>query len=531
MANVQLQKTINKTAIDQKQSLEIVQTLLHGGLSSLAYLREFFHDKAFIEQFYESGKVHAYADYADGKLPKRQWEVAGPKTKIQILKRGGSKRADMFLDWLVSCACIPTLPPLTSPQEGGVFKALKDGTLHSLEVYVHPDSDDRERVIEQYTFTVTYTPGAQNGQMLAQLEIDSDGHPTVNLGEYLTLSLCESARITSTLYLLPRFHMRCYCRGWDWTILTACLEAASDALTSLLKQIIKVCSALPELPAKRFLTMRLFYTNDTRKPPKLPGWLPSSSDRVFFAECHGWEKRVQKLQALDSGFYSSSLKIDHLQPIGEDAERSKPGYEPPVFPESLHFKQPLQEPDKANIMAPRDRILSIIESLEPSADDEDFEEAQAVKQPANIPQSDDTIYTQASHVPEMIFGLNKMLQPEVLTQGDTQTQAHMHGRLTNQLTKGTQPKLVPHTINRLEANKQTAKVHKSEGHISCQCSYEEDEGQMACCTYCNTWQHLHCYGMSGLLTEPSNPVNASQEHDRYMAVLGPEVPTAKQLND
>lgn len=39
MATIQIQKTANagtmtKTAIDQKQSLEVVQTMLHGGVSS-----------------------------------------------------------------------------------------------------------------------------------------------------------------------------------------------------------------------------------------------------------------------------------------------------------------------------------------------------------------------------------------------------------------------------------------------------------------------------------------------------------------
>ena len=80
MANVQLQKTVTKTAIDQKQSLEVVQTLLHGGLSSLAYLREFFHDKAFLEQLYDGEKIHPYEDYAAGKLPKKSWEINGSKT-------------------------------------------------------------------------------------------------------------------------------------------------------------------------------------------------------------------------------------------------------------------------------------------------------------------------------------------------------------------------------------------------------------------------------------------------------------------
>ena len=48
MATIQVQKTVNaktftKTAIDQKQSLEVVQTMLHGGVSSQLLL---IHDLA-----------------------------------------------------------------------------------------------------------------------------------------------------------------------------------------------------------------------------------------------------------------------------------------------------------------------------------------------------------------------------------------------------------------------------------------------------------------------------------------------------
>lgn len=61
--------------------------------------RSFFAEKAFDEQLYEmSSRVPSYQDYADGKLPKR----SGVKqTMMQVLRRGRSKRADLFLDWLV----------------------------------------------------------------------------------------------------------------------------------------------------------------------------------------------------------------------------------------------------------------------------------------------------------------------------------------------------------------------------------------------------------------------------------------------
>ena len=107
MANVQLQKTVNatvtKTAIDQKQSLEVVQTMLHGGLSSLAYLRQFFRDGVFEHQYYtfSADRIHPYADYAGGKIKDVGAHANGPKTRMPVLRRGRSKRVNEFLDWIV----------------------------------------------------------------------------------------------------------------------------------------------------------------------------------------------------------------------------------------------------------------------------------------------------------------------------------------------------------------------------------------------------------------------------------------------
>lgn len=47
-----------------------------------------------------SSRVPSYRDYANGKLPPKRSGVA--QTVMQVLRRGRSQRADMFLDWLVS---------------------------------------------------------------------------------------------------------------------------------------------------------------------------------------------------------------------------------------------------------------------------------------------------------------------------------------------------------------------------------------------------------------------------------------------
>lgn len=108
------------------------------------------------------------------------------------LNRKQSKRADVFLDWL----------------EKGVFVALKDGTLKALQVYVHTDPDDRDKVVETYTFTIKYHSDGQGGRLYAGLEIDSPGERGITV------------------------------------------EATSKALHDLLRQIIKTCDELPELPGE-----------------------------------------------------------------------------------------------------------------------------------------------------------------------------------------------------------------------------------------------------------------------------------------
>ena len=63
----------------------------------------FFVETAFDEQVYEmNDHIHPYDDYAAGKLTKDRHGAKSPSTAMRVLRRGRSKRVDMFLDWLVS---------------------------------------------------------------------------------------------------------------------------------------------------------------------------------------------------------------------------------------------------------------------------------------------------------------------------------------------------------------------------------------------------------------------------------------------
>lgn len=112
MANVQIMRQQNTsqiiknaTRLDQKQSLEVVQTMLHSAISSVTYLRELFPSKAYISRWYEyRDTVLPYKEYAAAAahMPLTQDEAKGPRVNIPILQHKRSKRVDVFLDWLVS---------------------------------------------------------------------------------------------------------------------------------------------------------------------------------------------------------------------------------------------------------------------------------------------------------------------------------------------------------------------------------------------------------------------------------------------
>lgn len=91
-------------------------------------------------------------------------------------------------------------------QEKGAFKALKEGHLQALQVYVHPDDQHRERVLESYTFTIKYDQRGGDERTVTGLELDGPDSSLVSV------------------------------------------QASNSALQGFLRQIMGLCSGLPELP-------------------------------------------------------------------------------------------------------------------------------------------------------------------------------------------------------------------------------------------------------------------------------------------
>jgi hypothetical protein len=186
-------------------------------------------------------------------------------TEIRVLRRGRSKRADLFLDWL----------------EDGAFTALKTGHLHALQVYVHTDPDNRARVIEAYTFTISYHHGNGQDPAVSGLVLDSPGSPPVSV------------------------------------------QASNQALQQMLRHLMSTCERLPELPStsdryaclsllveltcvteNRYISMELFYVPSAEQTYSLPAFEAGSGDILVFPIAEGWEQINGDVADVDSAFHT-----------------------------------------------------------------------------------------------------------------------------------------------------------------------------------------------------------------------------------
>ncbi|TKA78562.1 hypothetical protein B0A55_02804 [Friedmanniomyces simplex] len=545
---MQLQKTRNTktvTKIDQKQSLEVIQTMLHGSLSTLSFLRAFFAEKFFDKQVYRmADHIQPYEDYAAGNIAHDGGNGSEPVTPMQVMRRGRGKRADTFLDWL----------------EKGAFTALQAGHLRALQVYVHTDPLDRSKVIEMYTFTIKYDKDAENRRTPSGLEFDAPGDQLVSV------------------------------------------EATNLAFQTLLNQLYAVCDRLPALPAHRFVSMELFYVPGCEEQHKPAEFVQGTGTTLCFPEAEGWEKKSKTLPELGALFHESALKVTSLVPTGN------PDIAQPLlhaFHENLRYtltapklgfidsmdgtplavqsseRSPTATSGTANAATPSTVVEEVYAQMSsggliaqnarndgkftaPMVDStatsprESFASAIATAQQDYVIA--DSINTQSAPTLAMTNAVRDMMQPETITQGDTQTQRSLHrapaalslstespGRTTASPEKSpttaifspAKPALLSTKAQKLEKErlrfqkqalalvKQASRKTRRGHTVLCQCGHEKDEGPMVQCAYCQMWQHLPCYGYTAG-DDPRLP----ETHVCYQCLLGDEEKlTLKKLKD
>jgi len=85
---------------------------------------------------------------------------------------------------------------------------LRSGGLQALRISVHPDARDRKKIVEQYTFKINYLSHTKDAPISMGLDFDGP----------------SASQIT--------------------------VEAVNSALQEFIRNLIKLCNTLPELPSK-----------------------------------------------------------------------------------------------------------------------------------------------------------------------------------------------------------------------------------------------------------------------------------------
>ncbi|KAJ9635129.1 hypothetical protein H2199_008615 [Coniosporium tulheliwenetii] len=275
-------KTTSAQLIEQKQSTEVVQTLLHGSISCLSYLRNLFPEKCFDDLVYETSSTHLpYEDYTMCRsLSPPNKDKERTRTTMKVLQKGRSEVVDKFLAWLVSESSPLAKLQLTTNQEDGAFDALKRNVLRAIQLNIFEQADKPNDVVETYTFTFNYIKSADKSTTLASLEMQGP-------------------------------------RGQSVTVFSA-----SHALQMFIRRVIALCGTLPDLPERRYLTMHLFYTDDCDPEYEPPGFEASQNTQIRFPENGAWQKTTQSCGTMDAGFHTVSLKVSHLH-YAQDAVNSE----------------------------------------------------------------------------------------------------------------------------------------------------------------------------------------------------------------
>lgn len=93
-----------------------------------------------------------------------------------------------------------------SLQEIGAFEALQAGHLQALQVYIHPDQESRDKVLERYIFTISYDETSSDRRTPTGLELQSPGNGRATVqatSNSLQALLRDLAELRSVLPVLP----------------------------------------------------------------------------------------------------------------------------------------------------------------------------------------------------------------------------------------------------------------------------------------------------------------------------------------
>ncbi|KAL8778458.1 MAG: hypothetical protein Q9194_001982 [Teloschistes cf. exilis] len=134
---------------EQRQSFEIVHTILHSSLAHLVYLRHLFPENCFIDRSFDEVRNEAherYRNHIDDASPRkkrrRHAETDSPAVSpkdLKALRQDSAPEVNTFLGWL-----------------DGILEGVSKGNINAAQFSICPDPADRAKVIESYTFRFHY---------------------------------------------------------------------------------------------------------------------------------------------------------------------------------------------------------------------------------------------------------------------------------------------------------------------------------------------------------------------------------------
>ncbi|KAG9307646.1 hypothetical protein G9A89_023211 [Geosiphon pyriformis] len=271
--------------VNQTQSLTIVKQILKNSLSSITYLRSIFLIPNVQMARNLEGKIFMvllklYFKYLllyRGLFPEENYEdFQVGSLALKQLKRDYSQEANSLLDWL----------------ETGIFNALSFHYLRAIIFGIFLDPSQPNKLVECYTFKVTYP----KGEPLLQIE-NNEGKVLTTIGGNRTQ------------------------RG---NTKASTIGEIKKATQQLLRRLILLTQTLKPLPDNRHIVVKLHYYENITPPNYEPPFFRASHEdheRLVF------DVKPEKIPVgeVETAFHGINLKIQTISDSFELQEESRLG--------------------------------------------------------------------------------------------------------------------------------------------------------------------------------------------------------------
>jgi hypothetical protein len=102
------------------------------------------------------------------------------------------------------------------------------------------------------------------------------------------------------------------------------LSRTKHSLNAFLRQLTGQISGMPTLPAKKFISLEIGYTDDRPQDYVVPGFHHPVYDTVRFPFNEDWGKATNTVGLLHTGYHAAGLTVSHLHALNIDIDDALP---------------------------------------------------------------------------------------------------------------------------------------------------------------------------------------------------------------